>query len=95
MQLTSRYSRVRVSTGPRLKTLKENTIPLTEKERDKVMQAGATWNFGKQGQPSPAIKKAKLKDQIFFFSNTHRTFAVNKSLDAAINAFFDNVQPSS
>ena len=45
-----------LSESPRnLKTIKKNKVALTDEERKKVMDAGATWHHGLNGKPSPAV----------------------------------------
>ena len=80
--------------GPQLKTLKANTVSLSDEERAKVMDAGASWHHGKNGKPSPAIKKAVVNGKTYYFSNTHRCYAVAKTLAAAINDYHKTVEPS-
>ncbi len=71
-----------------LEVLKDNKIPLTDEERKQVMDAGATWHHGKNGEPSPAVWKSKDSDgKIKYVCNTHRMYQSRNSLSAAINAY--------
>jgi len=84
-----------VESGPEFATLKKYQTKLSDKEREKVMKAKAVWHFGKDGAPSPAIKKAIVRGKTYFFSNTHRCFQCATTLKVAIKQFFDTVEPSS
>jgi hypothetical protein len=81
--------------GPTLKTLEDNVVELTDQERQKVMDAKATWSFGQNGAPSPAIKKSVVDGETWFYSKTHRVYQQDKTLDAAIKSFHEVVEPSS
>lgn len=72
-------------------TLKKNKKPLEGKEKEMAIKAGACWNSG-----SSAIFKTKdSKGNTYYFSNTHRAYAKDKTLKAAINSFLKVVEPSS
>jgi hypothetical protein len=76
-----------VEASPRMETLEKNKRPLTDEERQKVMDAGATWNFGKDGAPSPAIWKAEVDGKTWFVCHTHRAYQAKPTLGQAIKAF--------
>lgn len=80
--------------SPEFETLKDNQRPLDTAERTKVMKANATWHHGKDGAASPAVKKSVVKGKTWYWCNTHRTYQVKSTLDAAIRAFHDVVEPS-
>lgn len=80
--------RVISESGPRFKTLKDNTVKLTDEERKKVLDAGATWHMQSDDRkPSPAIKKAVVRGETYYYSNTHRAYRVASSLSQAIKDF--------
>lgn len=81
--------------GPTHKTLKDNTVKLTDAERQKVMDAKAVWHHGKDGAATPAIRKSTVRGKTYYWSATHRCFASAPTLAKAIKDFFDTVKPSS
>ena len=71
-----------------MEILKDNKIPLTDEEREKVMKAGAIWNHGPGGKPSPAIWKSKNSSgEIKYVCNTHRAYQAKDTLSAAITSY--------
>ncbi|KKM82480.1 hypothetical protein LCGC14_1319110 [marine sediment metagenome] len=77
-----------------MEVLKANKIPLDDKERDKVMKAGAVWHHGPGGKESPAVWKSKNSSgKIKYVCNTHRMYQVRDTLSAAIKAY-DKVKTS-
>jgi len=80
---------------PTIKTLKDNTVKLSDDERTKVMDAKAVWHFGSNGKPSPAVKKSTVRGKTYYWSATHRCYAIATTLIKAIKDFFDTVEPSS
>ena len=76
-----------VEASPRMKTLKENKQPLTDEERQKVMEAGAVWHFTGDEKPTPAIWKAEVKGETWYVCNTHRAFQAKPTLSQALKAF--------
>lgn len=71
-----------------MEVLKDNKIPLDDDERKKVMDAGATWNHGPDGKPSPAVWKSKNSSgEIKYVCNTHRAYKVSDTLAAAIKSY--------
>lgn len=91
----SRNQRGMTESGPTLPTLKKHQEKLTDRERQVVMAAGATWSFGKDGAASPAVKKSVVNGKTWYWSNTHRCYQADSTLKAAIKAFHDVVEPSS
>ena len=76
--------------------LQDNKIPLTDKERETVMDKKATWNHGKNGKPSPAVWKSKnKKGDITYITHTHRAYNTAKSLGAAINKYHNFIKGTS
>lgn len=77
-----------------MEVLKANKIPLDDKERDKVMKAGAVWHHGPGGKESPAVWKSKNSSgKIKYVCNTHRMYQVRDTLSAAIKTY-DRVKQS-
>lgn len=81
--------------SPEFKTLKKNKKPLSDQEREEVVNAQAVWNFGKNGSPSPAVWKSVVNGKTWYVSNTHRCFQAKKNLRSAIKAFHDVVKETS
>ncbi len=76
--------------------LKANKIPLTPEERDLVMKSGATWNFGPNGEASPAVWKSKdSKGKIKFVTHTHRAYRDSSTLSGAISAYHNFIKGTS
>ena len=74
--------------SPDIKTLQKNKIALTDEERKKVMDAGATWNHGPNGEETPAVWKGKdKKDNIWFVCSTHRACQIKDTLPKAIKSY--------
>jgi hypothetical protein len=68
--------------------LKDNKVPLTDEERDKVMDAEAVWHHGPNGKPSPAVwKSVNEKGKVTFVTHTHRAYNTAKTLKGAISRF--------
>jgi hypothetical protein len=82
-------------TGPKFKTLKDNTVKLSDDERERVMNTKAVWHHGSGGAPSPAIKKAVIRGVTWYYSHTHRCYQAARTMDRAIKDFFSTVKPSS
>jgi len=80
---TKRYA----SNGPKMETLKKNKKPLTEEERKEVMDKGAVWHHGPNGEETPAIWKAEINGKTWFVCNTHRAYQCKPTLKGAINAY--------
>lgn len=73
--------------------LQANKKPLSETERKKVLESKATFNMGKNGQPSSAIWKSKdSQGNTVYVTNTHRAFAVAKTLEGAIRKFHNEIK---
>lgn len=70
------------------KKLKDNRVELTPKERKEVLDKKATWNFGHNGAPSPAVWKSQDNNgKILYITNTHRAYQVRPTLKGAISIF--------
>jgi len=79
-----------------LEILKKNKIPLTDEERSEVIKGKATWNHGKNGQPSPAVWKSKnSKGEVVYVTNTHRAYATASTLKGAINKYHTQIKQTS
>ena len=70
-----------------MQVLKENKIPLTPEERDKVMKEKAVWHHGPSGEETPAVWKSKINDKVYYVTNTHRAYQDCDTLDGAIGKF--------
>ena len=84
---------VKTATGPSIQTLKANRVDLSSAERSKVINAGAVWHFSKS-HPTPAVWKAVIHGQTYFFSATHRCYEVAKTVEEAIKQWHEVVEPS-
>lgn len=73
-----------------LKILKNNRVDLSDDELKKVKEKDALWS-----DDVPAVWKAIIKGNVYYFSHTHRTYSVDKSLLKVINDFHDYVKESS
>ena len=67
--------------SPDIKTLQKNKIALTDEERKKVMDAGATWNHGPNGEETPAVWKGKDKKD----NAMPRNFPEQEIVQASLN----------
>lgn len=74
------------------KMLQKNKIPLSDDEKSEVMKKKATWHYGLNGTPSPAVWKSRLDGKIIYITNTHRAMAVAKTLKAAINKYHNFIK---
>ena len=75
------------SKGPKWDTLQKNKKPLTDEEREQVMDADAIWHHGPKGAPSPAVWKSVVKDKTWYVTNTHRAFQSRPTLKGAISIY--------
>lgn len=76
-----------VEASPRMETLKKNKRPLTDEERQKVMDAGAVWHFSGDEKPTPGIWKAEVNGKTWYVCNTHRAYQAKPTLSQAFKAF--------
>lgn len=81
--------------SPEIATLKKHQQALTPEERTEVMKAKATWNMGKDGAASPAVRKAVVDGKTWYWCSTHRCGQVKSTLKGAIHAFHNGVKQSS
>jgi hypothetical protein len=72
---------------PSYETLEKNKKQLTKEERKKVMDAGAVWHHGPNGEETPAVWKSEVDGKTYFVCATHRCCAIRNSLDASINSY--------
>lgn len=75
------------SKGPKFATLKKNKKPLSSEERKIVMDAGAVWHHGINGEESPAIMKSVIDGKTWYSCHTHRAYQVRPTLKGAIQSF--------
>jgi len=73
--------------SPEMKTLKKNKRPLTDEERQLVMDRDATWHHGPNGEKTPAVWKSVVNGKTWYVCNTHRAMQVKPTLKGAIRAF--------
>jgi hypothetical protein len=72
-----------------LEVLKANQKPLTEEERNLIMERKAVWHHGPNGEETPAVWKSvnpKTKKPIYV-TNTHRAYNKAPTLKGAINRY--------
>lgn len=69
--------------------LKDDKIPLTDEEREKVMKADAVWHHGPNGEATPAVWKSKNKKtgKVTYITNTHRAYNTAPTLKGAISRY--------
>ena len=73
--------------SPKMETLKKNKKPLTDEERKLVMDGGAVWHHGTNGEETPAVWKSVVDDKTWYVCNTHRAYQCKPTLKGAIKAF--------
>jgi len=81
---TTKYAR---SKGPKMKVLEKNKKPLTDEERKEVMDRGAIWHHGPNGEGTPAVWKAEVDGKMWYVCNTHRAFQCKPTLKGAIKSY--------
>tara|TARA_Y100000310_G_scaffold13838_1_gene14118 strand:- start:3050 stop:3736 length:687 start_codon:yes stop_codon:yes gene_type:complete len=74
-------------TEPKYETLKKNKKTLTEEERKQVVDAGAVWHHGPNGEETPAVWKAEVDGNSWYVCNTHRAYDCKPTLKGAIKAY--------
>lgn len=74
--------------------LEDNKVPLTDEEREKVMDADAIWHHGPNGAPSPAVWKSKnpKTGKVTYITNTHRAYNTAPTLKGAIGRYHDFIK---
>ncbi len=75
------------SKGPKMGTLKKNKKALSDEERKEVMDRGATWHHGPNGEETPAVWKAEVDGKMWYVCNTHRAYACKPTLKGAIKEY--------
>ena len=73
--------------GPKMETLKKNKKNLTNEERKEVMDRGAVWHHGPNGEATPAVWKAEVDGKMWFVCNTHRAYQCKPTLKGAISSY--------
>ena len=73
--------------GPELDVLKKNRRSLSSQERKQVLEAGAVWHHGPNGEKTPAIWKSIVNGKTWYVCNTHRAYQCKSTLKGAIKAF--------
>ncbi len=81
---TKKYA---ASKGPNMETLKKNKKPLTEEERKKVMEKGAVWHHGPNGEETPAVWKSVVNGKEWFVCKTYRAYQCKPTLKGAIKSY--------
>jgi len=77
-------------------SLQKNKKPLSDEEREQVMKADAVWHHGHNGEATPAVWKSVNKDdKSTYITNTHRAYAAEKSLKAAISKYHSFIKGTS
>jgi len=72
---------------PDMKTLKKNKVALSEDERKEVMNRGAVWHHGPNGEETPAVWKAVVNGNDWYVCNTHRAYQCKPTLKGAIDSY--------
>lgn len=71
-----------------MKKLKDNKKPLTPEERKQIMDAGAVWHHGPNGEETPAIWKSVDKNgKVTYVTNTHRAYQTAPTVKGAIKKY--------
>ena len=72
---------------PEIKVLKKNRTTLTDEERKQVMDRGATWHHGPNGEATHAVWKSEVNGKIWYVCNTHRAYQCKSTLKGAIKSY--------
>jgi len=83
--------------GLTYKQLKKGQVPLTDEERELVMERKAVWHHGPKGEETPAVwksihNKGKKGEKIWYVTNTHRAMNVAPTLKGAINRYHNFIK---
>lgn len=80
------YNHLLCEAKDEFKKLKDNKVPLTDDEREKVMDAKAIWHHGSNGEATPAVWKSKnpKTGKVTYITNTHRAYDTAPTLKGAI-----------
>lgn len=70
-----------------IKTLKKYKIPLSDEERNIVMNADAVWHSGPNGEARPAVWKSEHNGKTTYVTNTHRAYNIAPTLKGAIGRY--------
>ena len=72
------------------KSLRKNSIPLSDEERREALKRKAVWHHGPNGSEVSAIWKSKnpKTGKITYVTNTHRAMNTAPTLKGAIDKFF-------
>jgi hypothetical protein len=68
--------------------LKKHKVPLSDEERNEVMDKKAVWHHGPNGEETPAVWKSEHpKLGTTYITNTHRAWNKASTLKGAINRY--------
>ena len=76
----------------KFKVLEKNKVPLTDDERNEVMNRKAVWHHGPNGEETPAVWKSKVNGKEVFITNTHRAYNATTTLKGAIKRYHDFIK---
>ena len=75
------------------KGLQKHKKPLTDEEREEVMNAKATWHHGPNGEETPAVWKSVDHDgKDIYITHTHRAYKTAPTLKGAIREYHDFIK---
>ena len=72
---------------PKMDVLKDNKVPLSKEEKKEVMDAGAVWNHGPNGEETPAVWKSVVDGKNWYTCSTHRASIIKPTLKGTINSY--------
>lgn len=75
-----------------MEKLKANKKPLTDEERQLVMDREAIWHHGPNGEATPAVWKSVDGDKVTYVTNTHRAMNTATTVKGAIKCYHDFIK---
>lgn len=78
-----------------IKMLKANRATLTPEERSEVMRGKAAWHHGPNGEATPAVWKAMVKNKPVYVTNTHRAYATADTIKGAVKKYHNSIKATS